>query len=160
MAEISIKTPSILFYFPNSKLQYRRMQVFDKPRITYNGKVLKNDITRYNYFKVINSGEIHALKGIDAREKEFFYIGSNMERLDFETNDNLITFNIKERSTPVLNFTSLETITEKNRLIIPRMKVLREKEKWRAYCKVENQEIQIIEDYRSVFNKFKKDMSV
>ena len=156
MAEISIQTSSILFYFPNSPLQYRRMQVFDKPRITYNGKVLKNKISNYKHFKVINSGKIHALKGIDARENDFFYIGSNLERLDFITNDNLITINVKERSTPVLNFTSLETITEKNRLIIPRMKVLREKEKWRAYCKVENQEIQVIEDYRSIFNIFKK----
>lgn len=156
MAEISIQTPSILFYFPNSRSPYRRMQVFDKPQITYNGKVLKNDISKYKYFKVINSGQIHPLKGIDAKENEFFYIGSNMERLDFKTNDSLITFNVKERSTPVLNFTSLETITEKNRLIIPSMKVLREKEKWRAYCKVENQEIQVIEDYRSMFHMLKK----
>lgn len=150
MAEISIQTPSILFYFPDYEYKYKRMQVFDKPHITYNGKVLENDITTYAHIKVVNLVNMNALDDVDVNEHDYFYIGQILEKVEFDTNDGFVTFYRKERYTPVLEFPSLEMILVNNRLIIPRIHVLKSKVKWRAYCQIVNDEIHVIKDYRRI----------
>ena len=147
-----IDTISVVFYIDyedEEEYPLRFIPIVDKRVLENNDiDIEDNNITIKEY------GKIDTLSTYNINEGEYFYIGERKERLLIETDyqKQQLTFCIGYNETPFNTFYSLERVEidgELHRKV--RMDSYEEDDEdsveWYSYCKKENGEIKVIEDY-------------